>query len=706
MRILPFVLAFGLAVAGWTAPGAAPHASPIDEGSVSLVAAPAFAGVVRAGQALQVTGTVTNSTGQVMDAGTASVYLPSTRIADRGALSAWLGSDDGSGKVALGPALGSATIGELAPGQVRAFTITVPAALLPATGATLATDALAVRLTAGAVEVDFVRSAIVRLPADSPARVSLALVTPLVTPSGSTGLLDAEDLAALTAPGGLLDVELRTALAHPVAIGIDPMILASIRLLGTTAPPTAIAWLASLEAAPNDTFALGYADADPSLAAQAGMSLPLEPLGFRIDESLFPPSTNETPLPDETPVPAPEPRVPTDATLLDWDYSVDGIAWPAESSVALSDVGAIAKAGYTRILLSSAQVTGGALGRPNVTIDTEDDEDVSVTVLDYTVSHLLRAAATATTDSGANAAIAAAAAHLALAASRGDSTLVAALGRDGSADTPRLGAVLSSLESLPWVTPTGLVEALSGPAAPAAFTPMSHPDVRVDTVHSLLTAERAVAEFSSVVDEPTLVTEPRRLALLALLAESWPFDQAGWARATGAYLDEGTTILDSVRIPEGSVINFPLEKGNLPIAVTNDLDFPVTVYVTVQPARAILAVLNDRVELKIEANSQSKASVPVQSIANGEVRTTVSLASATGVRISTPTSVDLNVQAGWETAATVVLAIVVVLLFGAGITRSVLRWRKRKERPLDGLADGTGSGRAESGVTSDEEAPA
>lgn len=702
MRILPFVLALGLVVGGWTAPPAA----PVDEGSVALVAAPSFAGVVLAGQALQVTGTVTNSTGQVMDAGTAAVYLPSIRISDRGALAAWLDSDDGSGGAPLGPVLASTTIGELAPGQVRTFTITVPATSLPTAGTPMTTEALAVRLTADNVEVDFARSAIVRLAGAPPKRVSVALVTPLVTPPGATGLLSADELATLTAPGGPLDVQLRTALAHPVAIGIDPMILASIRLLGVTAPQTALDWMAALEAAPNDTFALGYADSDPSLADQAGMSLPLAPLRFPLDESLFPPPTNETLLPDETPAPAPEPQVPTQETLLDWDYSIDGIAWPAESSVSLEDVGAIAGAGYSRILLSSSQVTGGALGRPNVTIDTADDEDVSATVLDDTVSRLLRSAATAPSDSDANAAIAAAAAHLSLAASGGDSTLVAALGRHGSADALRLGEALTSIESLPWVTATGLVDAMATPATPATFTPLSHPDARVDRARSLLRSEQSVTAFSSVVDEPALVTGPRRLALLALLAESWSYDQAGWARTTGAYLDEGTALLDSVRIPEGSVINFPLEKGNLPIAVTNDLDFPVTVYVKVQPARAILDVLDDRVELKIEANSQAKASVPVQSIANGEVRTTVSLASATGVRISTPTSVDLNVQAGWETAATVVLAVIVVLLFGAGVVRSVLRWRRRKERLVDEAFEETAADRAASDTPATEETPA
>ncbi len=675
MRIVPFLLALGLAVGGWLAPTAM---DPVDEGSVSLVAAPAFSGVVRAGQALQVSGTVTNTTGQAMDAGIASVYLPGIRIADRTSLSGWLDSDSGSGGVPLGDALGSTQIGELAPGQLRAFTITIPAGALPASGTAMTTIPLAVRLATGAVEVDFARSAVIRLPAEALPAISLAIITPLVSPPGATGLLGADELAALTAPGGLLDVQLRTDLAHRVAIGIDPMIIASIRLLGTAAPQTAVDWLSALAAAPHEVFPLGYADADPALAARAGAPLPLSPLGFPVDESLFPPETDTAPTPEPTPAPAPEPTVPTLETLLAWGYSIDGLAWPAGSSVGADDLGALAAAGYTRLLLDSAQVTGLSGTSPNATIDSGAAGHVAATVVDDTLSRLLSAAARASTDVEADAARTAIAAHLAVAASRhGGATVVAALGRDGSASGQRLGDVLTGIESLPWVATAGLGDTLALPSQSATLVPSTDDD-RVATVRSLLAAEQRVTAFSSVVDDPALVTEPRRLALLALLAESWSFDQAGWSAATTAFLEDGTAILDSVRIPEGSTINFPLEKGNLPITVRNELNFPVTVYVTVQPARAILDVLDERVELKLEANSQSKVQVPVQSIANGEVRTMVSLASATGVAISVPTFVVLNVQAGWETAATVVLAVVVVLLFAAGVARTVLRRRRAR----------------------------
>lgn len=691
MRIVPFLLALGL-VAGATALPVAGHAAvpPIDDGSVSVVVAPASSGVLRPGQALQVTATVTNSTGQDMDAGVASVYLPGIRLGSPAALSDWLDSEAGSTGVPLGAALGTTEIGELARGQIRTFTITIPAATLGLAGGTTTALPLAMRLASGDVEVDFARSVVVWLPDGASSAISVAVAMPLVAPPGTTGLLDATALEALTAPGGLLDVQLRTALSHPVAIGIDPMIIASIRLLGTTAPPSALDWLARLAEAPNDIFPLGYADADPSLAAQAGATLPLAPLGFTIDASLFPTTPEETTGPDETPVPTPPPTLPTPETLLGWAYTIDGLAWPADSSVAPEDIDALADAGYSRLLLASTQVGGAHASTPNVTLEgTDAAAKLTATVTDATLSRLIRTAATALTDVEESAALAAAAAHLAVratseraSASPGSPstgpTLVATLGRDGSVTGQRIDDALNSLESLPWVSVTGLGDALALPTASASLDPSAQPDDRIATVRSLLEAEQDVTAFSSVVDDPTLVTGPRRLALLGLLAESWAFDQAGWAAAAAGYLSDSRDILDSVRIPEGSTITLLQEKGNLPITVRNGLDFPVTVYVTVRPERAILDVLDDRVELMIEANSQSKVQIPVQSIANGEVRTTVTLTSSNGTRISAPTIVDLNVQAGWETAATVVLVIIVIGLFGAGIWRTVHRRRKNR----------------------------
>ena len=77
--------------------------------------------------------------------------------------------------------------------------------------------------------------------ADPNQPVRLAIAVPITVPASSIGLIDAEALEAYTRPLGVLTRQLDAVFGRQVAIGVDPMIIASIRALGTTAPESAIA---------------------------------------------------------------------------------------------------------------------------------------------------------------------------------------------------------------------------------------------------------------------------------------------------------------------------------------------------------------------------------------------------------------------------------------------------------------------------------
>ena len=94
--------------------------------------------------------------------------------------------------------------------------------------------------------------------ADPNQPVRLAIAGPLTVPASSIGLIDADALEAYTRPLGLLTQQLDAVFGRQVAIGVDPMIIASIRALGTTAPESALVWLQRLEDAPNQIFPLAY----------------------------------------------------------------------------------------------------------------------------------------------------------------------------------------------------------------------------------------------------------------------------------------------------------------------------------------------------------------------------------------------------------------------------------------------------------------
>lgn len=691
MKIIPLLLALGLGVGGFVAPTVPPA---LQEGSVSIVASPALPGFIRPGQALSVTGTVTNETLQSVDAGTATLRVSSSKLVTRASVDRWLTESPSVADPPAGDPLGETQIGVLLAGESKAFTVAVPATTLTFVSGDTGVFPLEIVLTSDQGNVATQRSVVSLAPEGSAPQTNLALVTPLNAPPSPRGLLDAAALELLTLPGGVLDVQLRTAIVHSVAMGVDPMIIASIRLLGEDAPPSAREWLQLLEQAPNDRFLLSYADSDQLLLHESGAANPLSPLSFPDQEDVAP--APEVTAPPDGSATAPASAEPLTGPL-EMRTTINGLAWPARALSSEEDLAFFASGGMTRTLLSSSEVAGSVLFTPNVTVGKQE-----TTVSDDQITTLLRGAANAQTESEWAHAVANLSAMLAVTAAQSpNATVVATFDRETTPNSPRIASTLSAIQSLPWVTTIPLSSALEIEPVVGSITATAEDhDTDLDRrllTKELVTSELSLSQFSSVADDPTLITGPQRLDLLALSSATWERDPTGWVDAARAQLSDNKLMLNSVRVPERSSITFLQEKGNLPIAVRNELNFPVTVYVTVRPERPILTVKDYQVKLTIEANSQAKASIPVESIANGEVRTTVSLSSPTGVAISTPAIVVLNVQAGWETTATIVVAVLVVALFSAGIWRTVRRRRGlRAARPAS-----TTPSKPESGIAAE-----
>src|SRR5690554_15602 len=139
---------------------------------------------------------------------------------------------------------------------------------------------LALALTTGGV-----LGAAATASAAEAATTRLALAVPLTVPPESTGLIPADRLESYTSPTGILTRTLDAVEGHTVTIGIDPMIIASIRILGNTAPDSALLWLDRLKNVNNETFALSYADSDLAALSQAGSTTVLAPTSFEVDPS-------------------------------------------------------------------------------------------------------------------------------------------------------------------------------------------------------------------------------------------------------------------------------------------------------------------------------------------------------------------------------------------------------------------------------------
>lgn len=507
--------------------------------------------------------------------------------------------------------------------------------------------------------------------------VGLTLVVPLVVPESDTGFIPADALDQYTRPSGLLTRQLDAVIDRPVVIAIDPRIIASIRILGSSAPASAVEWLARLESASNETFALTYGDSDITVATQAGSAGVVQPesFDFAIDPALFSETTDQTPAPTPSPVPV-APSLPTSESLVDWPYTLESVAWPRDGTVVAADLATITSSGYTTTILSSGNVARDG-----------DSALVSIgggtaAVSDDTVSGALRAAVASVTTEDWQSAMT----GLFAALDAAPGTVLATTDRLVPISGTHLADTLAALQADPRVRFTALGTLLADSADEATVIDSPQDPARIDPVARMLEAEAAEERFASVVASPGTITAPRRLQLLALLSTAWLHNPSGWTTATDAFLTESVGLRSSVQVVAYSSFNLLADSAALPISVTNDLDQAVTVYITVRPETAQLAVTDSRVELVVEPNSQAKGQIPVQAVSNGTVQVLITLSSATGIAIGDPAVAEINVQAGWETPIVLVIAAIVVLVFAVGIVRNILR-RRRPTSPPEPVDD-------------------
>ncbi|ANP74732.1 DUF6049 family protein [Cryobacterium arcticum] len=673
-----------------------------DDDSVTLSLSPSASSILHINEDLRLSVSVTNDSASPLSSATVEVYLAERALTTRTALNDWLDPDDDrdSGELMLSVPLTA----PVQPHSTVSLDVTVPNASLGlfewspwgprGIAATLSTDDT-VRAAGQSTFVWYPDTSTTQVPTVTP--VNLAVAMPITTPAGSTGIIGSDDLAAYTASSGILTRQLDGVINKPVAIAIDPMIIASIRLLGSAAPPTAVDWLARLDQAENDIFPLGYADADPSLAVQAGASgvpVPLS-LNFALDPNLFaatdqvtPPAGQSeatdpaTPAPTATPE-SPTSTVPTLEQLLAWDYTSTTIAWPADNVVAQDDLAAFAAAGLSTTILAAGNVTQSDEDATASTTTALGSDELGL-VADAGISTALRTAATATTDDAWRAAMAEVSSQIAVVAAANPAaarTLLATIDRGWPPTAARLAQTIQALNELPWYAPTTLTTATATPVSTSvSFAAQAEPTGTVDLAARLIDRETELNDFSTALADPVAVTAPNRLALLALLAPAWQSDTTAWRTAVGDNLAASHEVLRSITVTTTGPINVVGSKVDIPITLNNALGQAVTVRVQVVPSNGRLVVGND-VEAVLDASSAKTVSIPVTAaVGNGAVTLRVSLFTPSGAAIDQPSLISVNVRADWEGIGSRIFAALVVLFFGFGVWRNIVH--RRRDRAL------------------------
>jgi hypothetical protein len=453
-------------------------------------------------------------------------------------------------------------------------------------------------------------------------------------------------------------------------------------VLGSAAPQQARDWLTRFVELPNARFALQFGDADAAVQAQAKLPGLLQPptlapflvgANFPLARVTSQPTDAAGETPGPTPAPTEAPAFPDDDELIAVDDALPGLLWP-RGDVTPDDLAAFEKylgAGTTAIVPSS---TVGGQSAAQATAAGK-----SLLVTEAATSATLSDAAAEADPAARERLLAEAAASLFLAEGRSPGApLLIGLDRDETRTAEALREVISAADSIGF----DLSVLRETPPTPATISVEAGTAGAAD-VTKLLADEQALGAFSTILADPQVLLSRERIRILRTLTVGT--SPKAFAAAVVAHQKQTAATLEAVSIPPSSTIQLLTANADLPIAVRNDLPWPVTVQLHAAPSDPRLEV-KPMIETVVQAGSTVRVKVPVSArVGSGEVDLRLSLQSSAGVVIQSQQIVRVAVRAEWEGIGLGIFGGLAVLLIGLGVVRTVRR--KRREAADEAVAD-------------------
>lgn len=715
-------------------------------------------GVVAADEPIEATLLLANRTEELAGAGEISFHIDGETIDTRYDLALWSNRLEPASEFSLGTEVFRAAVDQVHPGSTLEIPITLPdAATASLSEGTFGARGITVQWHTGDGVAAQGRSTLVWNAESLANPVGISPVVPIVTDLGQGNLLSIAELESLTAPAGDLTLLLNAVEGTTATLAIDPRLLVSVRALGADAPETAVDWLDRLQSLKNPSFPLEFADASLTLQQQAGLDQPLGVSGFTYatsqhefftevepeptptipnptdpgasatpgeaegagpteqaegqpdtevttDPAATPPvspsptdpeqTTPNTSAPEQAPVLEPRPA-PLRDELLAFDYTRPELTWPAAGTV--NDVGALTEWGAGAIILDGDQVTLP----PDRSATPSSQHQISGTEVLITDTSIDAAIADAVTaddnlnfmDASTN--LATILAVVARELPNEARQIVTTLPREMLHDPSQLGELLDQMEQNGWTEIDAIPDRAQDPSilTETELVPESYSPETIEQFQELENALNRGMDLSSLYTDQIGVAEELRVTLLGTIQNSL-IQTDEWEAARAEFTEFATAAASQITIVEGSEIQLIGHESSLPLFIENSSDREVTVEVRLRPTTGHLTVTESAV-VTIAPGGITRATLPVQAIANGVSGVEATLWTVTDVQLDNKAELVVNVNASLETVAVGLLIGAGVVLFVVGIWRTIRRRSRDKSAEVGESSDSTSASEAE-----------
>lgn len=372
-----------------------------------------------------------------------------------------------------------------------------------------------------------------------------------------------------------------------------------------------------------------------------------------------------------------EPRAAPDRDeLLAFDYTRTDVSWPAAGTV--DNLGALTDWGAEVIILDGDQVSL-AEDRSATPSSQQQIDGTEVLVTDTALDAAIADAVTAENELDfldASTEVASLLAVIARELPNEARQIVTTLPREALDDPEQLAVLLEELSGNEWTEIQPLPDGAEDTSAltETELVPMSYSDETIEQFQELETAFDRGMDLTALYADPVAAAEELRIGLIGTIGNA-RIQTESWETQRTEFIEFATGVEDQISVVQGSEIQLIGHESSLPLFIENNSDREVTVEVRLRPTTGHLNV-TETGTVTIPAGGVTRATLPVQAIANGVSGVEATLWTTSGVQLSEAAELVVNVNATLETVAVGLLIGAGVLLFAIGIWRTLRRKRR------------------------------
>ncbi len=202
-------------------------------------------------------------------------------------------------------------------------------------------------------------------------------------------------------------------------------------------------------------------------------------------------------------------------------------------------------------------------------------------------------------------------------------------------------------------------------------------------VNELSTGKKTIEKLKSIIKENNNLDKKfNNLALNVFKNWENPIYRDQYVRNLN---NKAEQITNKIKIIPSKHINLINSKTHIPVTITNTLSYPIKADMTISSSHTLLQS-GGKKNIQVPAFGTTVTEIPVKAIANGQVNVNFILTNSYYQDIIISPTVTINVKANWEDTGTIVTAILLGLLFGAGLFRNIYRNKKRMNEDTSNLS--------------------